>query len=151
MNESTILTNLGYGLTSFTWATFQKLMSLPNQSTFKCSKKKLEAMCIQFITLQLQEELPWFAAKLSEEETKKIARMEGIVSIFPSKKKVLHTTRSWDFMGFPQNVSRQTFESDVVVGLLDTGVWPESDSFNDEGMGPRPAKWKGSCQSSNLT
>ncbi|KAK1271741.1 hypothetical protein QJS04_geneDACA016197 [Acorus gramineus] len=54
-------------------------------------------------------------------------------------------------MGFPQNVSRQTFENDVVVGLLDTGVWPESDSFNDEGMGPPPAKWKGSCQSSNFT
>lgn len=26
-----------------------------------------------------------------------------------------------------------------------TGVWPESESFNDRGLGPIPAKWKGQC------
>ncbi|KAD7480186.1 hypothetical protein E3N88_03322 [Mikania micrantha] len=77
--------------------------------------------------------------------------MEGVVSVFPSQKKHLHTTRSWDFMGFPQNVTRAPLESDVIVGMLDTGVWPESDSFKDDGFGPPPAKWKGSCDSTNFT
>lgn len=78
--------------------------------------------------------------------------MEGVVSVFPSQKKKLHTTRSWTFMGFHQNVTRSTKESDTIIGVLDTGIWPESESFNDEGFGPPPAKWKGTCQtSSNFT
>ncbi|KAG9149482.1 hypothetical protein Leryth_020521 [Lithospermum erythrorhizon] len=59
------------------------------------------------------------------------AAMKGIVSIFPSTKKQLHTTRSWDFMGFTQQVNRSTLESDIIVGVLDSGIWPESESFND--------------------
>lgn len=122
-----------------------------------------------------------FVAKLTEEEMKKIASkritfekwylelqksslrfnlmrfrcsgMESVVSVFPNERKTLHTTRSWDFMGFPQEVARATgLESDVIVGVLDTGIWPESESFNDEGLGPIPSKWKGTCQSpSNFT
>ncbi|KAF2318968.1 hypothetical protein GH714_012024 [Hevea brasiliensis] len=93
-----------------------------------------------------------FVAKLTEDEKQKLAGMEGVVSVFPSKMKKLHTTRSWTFMGFPQNVTRSTQESDIIIGMLDTGIWPESESFNDEGFGPPPAKWKGTCQnSSNFT
>ncbi|KAJ0909338.1 putative cucumisin [Helianthus annuus] len=92
-----------------------------------------------------------FAAKLTEDEKNKIAQMEGVVSVFPSQLKQLHTTRSWDFLGFPQDVKRAPLESDVIVGMLDTGVWPESDSFKDDGFGPPPSKWKGSCKSANFT
>ncbi|XP_076954702.1 cucumisin-like [Bidens hawaiensis] len=92
-----------------------------------------------------------FVAKLTEDEKDRLARMEGVVSVFPSRNKQLHTTRSWDFMGFPQDVKRAPLESDVIVGMLDTGVWPESDSFKDDGFGPPPAKWKGSCDSKNFT
>ena len=78
--------------------------------------------------------------------------IEGVVSVFPNGKKQLHTTRSWDFMGFPQKVKRTTTESDIIIGMLDTGIWPESASFSDEGFGPQPSKWKGTCQtSSNFT
>ncbi|CAK9171822.1 unnamed protein product [Ilex paraguariensis] len=90
-----------------------------------------------------------FVAKLTEEEGKKIASMKGVVSVFPSTKKQLHTTRSWDFMGFPQSVNRNiAVESDIIVAMLDTGIWPESNSFNDSNFGPPPSKWKGTCQSS---
>nr|XP_043634556.1 cucumisin-like [Erigeron canadensis] len=92
-----------------------------------------------------------FVAKLTEHERNRIAGMEGVVSVFPSQTKQPLTTRSWDFMGFPQDVKRAPLESDVIVGMLDTGVWPESDSFKDDGFGPPPAKWKGSCDSKNFT
>ncbi|KAF2318938.1 hypothetical protein GH714_011905 [Hevea brasiliensis] len=65
-----------------------------------------------------------------------LAGMEGVVSVFPSEKKKLHTTRSWNFMGFPLNVTRSTYESDIIIGMLDSGIWPESESFNDKGFGP---------------
>lgn len=31
-----------------------------------------------------------------------------------------------------------------------TGIWPESEIFNDEGLGPIPNHWKGHCQSGQL-
>ncbi|KAF3433597.1 hypothetical protein FNV43_RR24699 [Rhamnella rubrinervis] len=93
-----------------------------------------------------------FSAKLTKEEAEKMADMEGVVSVFPNQKLELHTTKSWDFIGFPQNVKRSTVESDVIIGVFDTGIWPESESFDDKGLGPPPAKWKGTCQvSSNFT
>ncbi|KAL0321906.1 UNVERIFIED_CONTAM: Cucumisin [Sesamum calycinum] len=90
-----------------------------------------------------------FVAKLTEEEKTKIASLEGVVSVFPSTKKQLHTTRSWDFMGFPVTAERRKTESDVIVGMLDSGIWPESPSFDDKDFGAPPTKWKGSCQSSS--
>lgn len=71
--------------------------------------------------------------------------MDSVVSVFPNKKNHPHTTRSWDFIGFSQQILRTNLESDIIVGVIDTGVWPESKSFSDEGFGPPPSKWKGSC------
>ncbi|RWR75991.1 subtilisin-like protein protease SBT4.3 isoform X1 [Cinnamomum micranthum f. kanehirae] len=88
-----------------------------------------------------------FAAFLTEEEQQKIARMEGVLSVFPSKTYQLHTTRSWDFVGLSEPVKREIEkESDVIIGFFDSGIWPESESFSDEGFGPPPRKWKGICQ-----
>ncbi|KAL2326646.1 hypothetical protein Fmac_025704 [Flemingia macrophylla] len=71
--------------------------------------------------------------------------LEGVVSVFENRKSVLQTTKSWDFIGFPQNVKRSSIESDIIVGVIDSGIWPESDSFSDKGFGPPPRKWKGTC------
>lgn len=78
--------------------------------------------------------------------------MDGVVSVFPNEKIQLHTTRSWDFLNFPTQVKRSlTVESDTIIGVLDSGIWPESDSFNDTGFGPPPKKWKGTCHKANFT
>ena len=72
--------------------------------------------------------------------------MDGVISMFESKRHKPQTTRSWDFIGFPEQVKRSTLESDIIIGVVDFGIWPESDSFKGQGFGPQPAKWKGSCQ-----
>ncbi|XP_030945814.1 cucumisin-like [Quercus lobata] len=93
-----------------------------------------------------------FAAKLTDEEVEKFSEMEGVISVLPNHRLNLHTTRSWDFMGFPSKGKvGSPQEGDVIIGLLDTGIWPESDSFNDEGLGSPPSKWKGKCQGANFT
>ncbi|TYH51824.1 hypothetical protein ES332_D10G306100v1 [Gossypium tomentosum] len=93
-----------------------------------------------------------FAAKLTEDEANKLKGKEGVVSVFPSQKKQLHTSRTWEFMGFNKKMKTSIIESDIIIGMLDTGVWPESESFNDTGFGPIPKKWKGTCQkSANFT
>ncbi|KAK2650668.1 hypothetical protein Ddye_018157 [Dipteronia dyeriana] len=70
--------------------------------------------------------------------------MNGVVSVFPSRILHLHTTRSWDFMGFNESTSRKR-DINIIVGVINGGIWPESDSFSDEGFGPPPEKWKGAC------
>ncbi|KAK9050971.1 hypothetical protein SSX86_027596 [Deinandra increscens subsp. villosa] len=87
-----------------------------------------------------------FAAYLSEEEKEKLTRIAGIISVFPCKKSQVQTTRSWDFMGMSTTVERRLdVESDIIIGVIDSGIWPESESFSDEGLGPVPTKWKGAC------
>ena len=45
-----------------------------------------------------------------------------MVSVFPSRMRKLHTTRSWDFLRMPLSVKRNhQIESNITVGVLDTG------------------------------
>jgi len=74
-----------------------------------------------------------------------------VVTVLPETVLQLHTTRSPDFLGIGPEISDSIWSAgladhDVVVGVLDTGIWPESPSFSDKGLGPVPAKWKGLCQ-----
>ncbi|XP_065857433.1 subtilisin-like serine-protease S [Euphorbia lathyris] len=94
-----------------------------------------------------------FAAILTDHQASQIAKMSGVVSVFPNLKRKLHTTHSWDFMGL---IGEETMEIpghstknqvNVIIGFIDTGIWPESPSFSDDDMPPVPARWKGQCQS----
>ncbi|KAG4188631.1 hypothetical protein ERO13_A08G177700v2 [Gossypium hirsutum] len=77
--------------------------------------------------------------------------MDGVVRVIPNHILKLHTTRSWDFLGLSQTNVGAQLQGDVVIGLLDTGIWPEHESFNDQGLGAPPSKWKGTCQGANFT
>lgn len=88
------------------------------------------------------------AVQLTEEEAERLEEEDGVVAIIPETKYQLHTTRSPLFLGIEPEESTSIWsqtlaDHDVIVGVLDTGIWPESASFNDTGMTPVPAHWKG--------
>ncbi|KAK4804400.1 hypothetical protein SAY86_004217 [Trapa natans] len=97
-----------------------------------------------------------FAAVLEEDQAKLVSEHPAVISVFPSRGRKLHTTRSWEFMNLERDgrVPRQSiwtkarFGEDVIIANIDTGVWPESESFNDNGLGPVPKRWRGICQNS---
>ncbi|KAJ7565203.1 hypothetical protein O6H91_02G052500 [Diphasiastrum complanatum] len=97
-----------------------------------------------------------FAAQILPSHAAALSEMPGVVSVFPDKKNTLHTTRSWEFLGLEQtngNIPESSlwqkakFGQDVIIGSLDTGVWPESESFNDHNYSPIPERWRGTCVS----
>ncbi|KAK9683901.1 hypothetical protein RND81_10G173600 [Saponaria officinalis] len=94
-----------------------------------------------------------FAAILDENQAAEIAKHPEVISVFPNKGNKLHTTHSWEFMNLEKHGKTPShsawkkglYGKNTIIANLDTGVWPESKSFNDEGYGPIPSKWKGFC------
>ena len=91
-----------------------------------------------------------FSTQLTNEEAQQLESQAGILAVLPELRYELHTTRTPEFLGlskaanlFPESDSA----SAVIIGVLDTGVWPESKSFADTGFEPIPSNWKGACES----
>ncbi|CAI0451709.1 unnamed protein product [Linum tenue] len=92
-----------------------------------------------------------FSTRLSAEEAESLEKQPGVLSVTPETIYELHTTRTPKFLGLEQSEALPLLlasesVSEVIVGVLDTGAWPELESFNDKGLGPVPSSWKGTCE-----
>ncbi|CAN0841600.1 Subtilisin-like protease 4 [Linum grandiflorum] len=93
--------------------------------------------------------LTGFAARLTAGEAREMSQKEGFVSARVEKTMHLHTTHSASFLGLHQDYglwNHSNFGKGVVIGVLDTGITLNHPSFDDKGMPPPPAKWKGRCE-----
>ncbi|KAK6160681.1 hypothetical protein DH2020_004062 [Rehmannia glutinosa] len=91
-----------------------------------------------------------FSAVLSSSELEAIKNSPGYVSSIKDTTVKADTTHSSQFLGLNSDHGAwpvSDYGKDVIIGMVDTGVWPESKSFNDDGMGDIPSRWKGECES----
>ncbi|XVF53285.1 hypothetical protein PTKIN_Ptkin05aG0087200 [Pterospermum kingtungense] len=96
-----------------------------------------------------------FAAKMTQAQAQVLSKLPGVVHVRRNQFYKLQTTRSWDYLGLSSNspsnlLNKSKMGNGVIIGLLDTGIWPELEVFNDEGLGPVPSRWKGVCESGEL-
>ncbi|KAL6885899.1 hypothetical protein ACP4OV_010160 [Aristida adscensionis] len=91
-----------------------------------------------------------FSAALTARQLEELRGTAGHVAAFPETYARLHTTRTPEFLGLSGGAGvwpASKYGDDVIVGIVDTGVWPESESFSDAGVqNPVPARWKGACE-----
>nr|A9QY40.1 RecName: Full=Subtilisin-like protease 1; Short=SbtM1; Short=Subtilase 1; Flags: Precursor [Lotus japonicus]BAF95755.1 subtilase [Lotus japonicus] len=90
-----------------------------------------------------------FAVRLTPEEANALQEKEEVMSIRPERTLSLHTTHTPSFLGLRQGQglwNDSNLGKGVIIGVIDTGIYPFHLSFNDEGMPPPPAKWKGHCE-----
>ncbi|TMW84967.1 hypothetical protein EJD97_024043 [Solanum chilense] len=91
-----------------------------------------------------------FAARLTEDEVELLRECKDVLSIRAERRLEVQTTYSYKFLGLSPTREgawlKSGFGRGAIIGVLDTGVWPESPSFDDHGMPPAPQKWRGICQ-----
>ncbi|KAJ0101656.1 hypothetical protein Patl1_03730 [Pistacia atlantica] len=97
-----------------------------------------------------------FACVLHDDDVPKVQKHPKVISVFLNHGRKLQTTHSWNFLGLEKDYDnipsnsiwkKTNFGDDVIIGNIDSGVWPESKSFADEGIGPVPERWQGTCNS----
>ncbi|GMY22789.1 subtilisin-like protease SBT1.7 [Fagus crenata] len=90
-----------------------------------------------------------FSARLTSSQLFEIEKYSAHLATYPESFGKLLTTYSPKFLGLQQNFGiwpAASYGENVIVGIIDTGIWPESESFYDEGMSPVPHRWKGKCE-----
>ncbi|KAF0905869.1 hypothetical protein E2562_008901 [Oryza meyeriana var. granulata] len=89
-----------------------------------------------------------FAVRLTADESRRVSRAPGVTAVHEGKMYYPQTTRSPGFIGLDREYglwSDTDFGDGVIIGVIDSGIWPESPSFNDSGLGPVRRSWKGGC------
>jgi subtilisin family serine protease len=97
------------------------------------------------------------ALVLPESQLARLAKLPGVLSVERDQLRHIDTDRSPRFIGadviwraLAANPTLGAGGQGVIVGMIDTGIWPEHPSFADDGSyPPPPPRWHGACQLPN--
>ncbi|XP_050234400.1 subtilisin-like protease SBT1.4 [Mercurialis annua] len=92
-----------------------------------------------------------FSAHLTPSQASILRGIPGIISVIPDQIRQLHTTHTPHFLGLSSDTGlwpNSAYGDDVIIGVLDTGIWPGHPSFSDNDFTPVPDHWKGVCETS---
>jgi len=93
---------------------------------------------------------------LPSDRVKELYGMPGVAAVYPDLLLPLSTDRSPEFIGAPalwDKVGGQGMAGEgVIVGIIDSGIWPEHPSVADTGYPVPPAEWTGTaCEFGSAT
>ncbi|XP_051192222.1 subtilisin-like protease SBT1.4 [Lolium perenne] len=91
-----------------------------------------------------------FAARLTERQAARLACSRSVLAVVPDKRQELHTTLTPSFLRLSATsglLPESNGAADVVIGVIDTGVYPEGrPSFAAyPSLSPPPSKFRGGC------
>lgn len=88
-----------------------------------------------------------FAAELTGAQAAALAAQDGVLMVQPDEVRQLQTDNTPDFLGLtdPAGPWQTGLDGEgVVIGVIDSGIWPEHPSVADDGSyGPAPASFTG--------
>ncbi|CAL5383750.1 unnamed protein product [Camellia sinensis] len=90
-----------------------------------------------------------FSARLTPSQLSELEKSPAHRATYEESFGKLFTTHTTKFLGLKSRTGiwpASSFGKDVIIGIIDTGIWPESESFQDKGMSPVPERWKGKCE-----
>ena len=82
-----------------------------------------------------------FAAMMTPAEAERVSKSTGVAYVEEDELRQVHTDVSPEFLGLTKRSEawgRGLTGKGVVVGVIDTGIWPEHPSFKDPGNLPAP-------------
>eukprot|EP00808_Paulinella_micropora_P000820 g34796.t1 len=94
-----------------------------------------------------------FAAELSEEQAEALRRNPEVLGVYKDELYQPDAVSTPQFLNldgpngpWEQLSGMENAGEDIVIGVIDTGIWPENPSFHDDGTyGPVPSRFQGSC------
>jgi hypothetical protein len=93
------------------------------------------------------------AVRLTARQAQKLSQQAGVVRLEKDQRATVDTTLSPHFLGldaagglWSQLGGGPTAGAGLVIGVIDTGIWPENPSFAAGTGIPIPASWHGRCQ-----
>ena len=91
-----------------------------------------------------------FSAFLSEKEKTMLENHPDVAGVWVDELQILNTANTPEFLGLNSAQGQHSLNNKgegVIVGVIDTGIWPEHDSFADDGSYSDPAAlgWTGTC------